>query len=343
MTIHVEGFRRMRTTHLPQHDGPRNPAPPAATSASTLPKDDPMPYLAFDQRTPDAQYRDLLRRIIEEGEDVPSSHGVPARRIVGYLIRFHLANGFPIITERDLVSPPPSGTRPSQFSQALGEICAFLNGAQTQAELEGFGCHWWTEWVSETNAAKHGLPPGDLGPASYGAAFRRFPTSEGLPFDQIAALIAQIKEAPHLRYHEVTPWIPQYLLRPDRRAAVPPCHGWFHVHINGAGELTLSHRQRSADAPVGLVFNFIHYAALTLMIAHVTGYRPKDLVYYLDDVHIYHNQFAHVEQMLATEPQRFPAVTIDRSVTDIFDFRPHHFVVADYYPRLPRLRIPTPL
>jgi len=115
------------------------------------------------------------------------------------------------------------------------------------------------------------------------------------------------------------------------------------VHINGAGELTLSHRQRSADAPVGLVFNFIHYAALTLMIAHVTGYRPKDLVYYLDDVHIYHNQFAHVEQMLATEPQRFPAVTIDRSVTDIFAFRPHHFVVADYYPRLARLRIPTPL
>src|SRR3990172_5684531 len=107
MTIHVEGFRRMRTTHLPQHDGPRNPAPPAATSASTLPKDDPMPYVAFDQRTPDAQYRDLLRRIIEEGEDVPSNHGVPARRIVGYLIRFHLANGFPIITERDLVSPPP--------------------------------------------------------------------------------------------------------------------------------------------------------------------------------------------------------------------------------------------
>src|SRR3989304_5301810 len=254
MTIHVEGFRRMRTTHLPQHDGPRNPAPPAATSASPLPKDDPMPYLAFDQRTPDAQYRDLLRRIIEEGEDVPSSHGVPARRIVGHLIRFRLANGFPIITERDLVSPPPSGTRPSQFSQALGEICAFLNGAQTQAELEGFGCHWWTEGVSETNAAKHGLPPGDLGPASYGAAFRRFPTSEGLPFDQIAALIAQIKEAPHLRYHEVTPWIPQYLLRPDRRAAVPPSPGWGPLHINGAGAPRPRPRHRSAHAPSGPVF-----------------------------------------------------------------------------------------
>lgn len=315
---------------------------PAATAGSPLSGEEPQVYLPFDRRSPDRQYRDLLRRILEEGEDVPTTHGVPARRVVGYLMRFRLANGFPLITERDLVAPAPRGLRPAPFYQALGEICAFLNGAQTRAELEAFGCHWWTQWVSDANAARTGLPPGDLGPASYGAAFRRFPTADG-PFDQISALLAQIKANPHLRYHEVTPWIPQHLLRPDRRAAVPPCHGWFHVHINGAGELTLSHRQRSADAPVGLVFNLIHYAALTLMLAHVTGYRPKELVYYLDDVHIYHNQFPYVERMLATEPQRLPTVILDRSVTSLFAFRPHHFSVADYHPRLPRLRIPTPL
>lgn len=302
-------------------------------------------YKPFEERTPDLQYRDLLRRILTTGREVPTRQGVPALKIIGHELRFPLENGFPIITERDLVSAPTG--RPSPFSQALAEICAFINGAQTQEELERFGCYWWREWVTREETEKFGLAPGDLGPGSYGAAFRRFPTAEGTPFDQIAELIAQIDAHPHLRHHEVTPWIPQYLLIGEggrRRAVVPPCHGWFHVHLYPeAGEMVLSHRQRSADAPVGLVFNLVHYAALTMMLGQVTGYRPVELVYWIDDAHIYLNQIVSVERMLATEPQRLPTVTMDGSITDLFAFRPHHFAVADYHPRLARRRIPTPV
>lgn len=298
------------------------------------------PYI---ERTPDTQYRELLRYIIDSGEEVTTKHGVKAKKIVGHLLRFDLRNGFPIITERNIVSPFKKSTKPPEWQQALGELCAFLNGAQTQTDLEKFGCYWWEQWVTEEQNARRGLESGDLGPASYGAAFRRFPSADG-PFDQIAALVRQIREDPTNRYHEINPWIPQYLLRPDRKAAVPPCHGWFHVHINvDRGTLTLSHRQRSADAPVGLVFNLIHYAALTMMIGQVTGYIPATLVYILDDVHIYLNQIEAVEQMLAeTKPGRFPSVHVDPSVTDIFAFRREHFSVEDYHPG-PKRRIPTPL
>lgn len=302
-------------------------------------------YKPFHERTPDTQYRDLLARILEMGEEVPTRQGVPALRLVGHLMRFPLENGFPVITERDLVSTPK--TRPSPFHQALGEICAFLNGAQTQRELEEYGCFWWADWVTAEECAKFGLPPGDLGPASYGAAFRRFPTAEGAPFDQVAQLIEQIKTHPHVRHHELTPWIPQYLLQSNgrrRQAVVPPCHGWVHVHVNPhTGTLVLSHRQRSADAPVGLVFNLIHYAALTLMIGRVTGYAPKELVYFIDDAHIYLNQIEDVQAMLATEPQRLPTVHLDPTVTSIFAFRPQHFAATDYHPQLGRRRIPTPV
>jgi len=302
-------------------------------------------YKHFGERTPDTQYRDLLRSIVQTGEEVPTRQGVPALKVIGHLMRFPLENGFPIITERDLVSTRNS--RPSQFHQALAEICAFLNGVQTQQELEQFGCFWWGSWVTAEECAKFDLPPGDLGAGSYGAAFRRFPTSEGRTFDQITHLIQQIREFPHLRHHEVSPWIPQYILANEgtkRRVVVPPCHGWFHVHVNPrTRELTLSHRQRSADVPVGLVFNLIHYAALTLMIAQVTGYSPKELVYFIDDAHIYVNQLKDVEDMLATAPQRLPTVTVDREVSDIFAFRPQHFIIRDYYPQLPRRRIPTPV
>lgn len=301
-------------------------------------------YRPFDQRTPDTQYRDLLRRIIAEGEEVRTEHDVPALRVIGHAMRFPLDNGFPLITERNLLGTA-SVRRPSLFHQAIGELCAFLNGAQTQAELERFGCFWWDRWVTPEACAQYGLPPGDLGPGSYGAAFRRFPTPGG-PFDQLHELIRQIRQRPHSRHHELSPWIPHYVLvadRGSRRVVVPPCHGWVHVHIHPAGELTLTHRQRSADAPVGLAFNLMHYAALALMLGQVTGYRPRELVYWIDDAHIYLNQVDAVQEMLATEPQRFPTVTVDPAITEITAFRAHHFAVTDYYPRLSRRRIPTPV
>ncbi len=302
-------------------------------------------YLPFDARRPDTQYRDLLLRILTEGEEAHTEHGIPALKIIGHVMRFALSNGFPIITERDLASERPKGKRPSLFHQAVGELCAFLNGAQTQRELEQFGCFWWDRWVTPEACARHGLAPGDLGPGSYGAAFRRFPGAEG-PFDQISALIRQIKERPDSRHHELSPWIPQFILGGGggRRVVVPPCHGWVHIHVHSrTGELTLTHRQRSADVPVGLAFNLVHYAALALMLGQATGYRPREIVYWIDDAHVYLNQLDDVREMLATTPQRFPTVTVDPTVEDIFAFRYQHFAVRDYYPRLPRRRIPTPV
>jgi thymidylate synthase len=304
-------------------------------------------YRPFEQRQPDVQYRDLLLRILSTGEEIVTEHGMSALKIIGHVMRFPFANGFPVITERDVLSGPLNKRRPSPFHQAIGEICAFLNGAQTQEELEQFGCFWWDRWLTAEQCEQFGLAGGDLGLGSYGAAFRRFPTAEGAPFDQVSHLIDQIKARPASRHHELSPWIPNYILAgtgAKRRVVVPPCHGWVHVHVNpGTGELTLTHRQRSADVPVGLTFNFIHYAALAMMIGQVTGYRPKELVYWIDDAHIYLNQVEDVQAMLATEPQRFPTVTLDPTVKDIFAFRHHHFGVTDYYPRLPRRRIPTPV
>jgi thymidylate synthase len=303
-------------------------------------------YLPWECRAPDTQYRDLLRRILHGGELAPTIHGEDALKIIGHQMRFPMANGFPLITERDLASASSRTGRPSPFHQAIGEICAFLNGAQTQADLESFGCFWWDRWVTAERCAEFGLPPGDLGPGSYGAAWRRFPTG-GKPFDQVAALLRGIRERPESRYHEITPWIPHLALgdeRSPRRVAVPPCHGWVHVHPNPrTREMTLVARQRSADVPVGLVFNLIHYGALLLMLAQTAGYAPRELVYWIDDAHIYESQIDAASEMLETEPQRLPTVAMDPSVDDLFAFRHRHFTVTDYTPQLGPRRIPTPL
>ena len=298
-------------------------------------------YKPFADRTPDTQYQNLLSLIRDRGEEVDTQQEYPAKKWIGYPMRFPLENGFPLVTERDLIAPP------SQFRSAVAELCAFLNGAETLEEMQRFGCGWWAQWVTAEKCSKRGLPPGDLGPGSYGPAWRRFPTSEGAPFDQITALLDQIKELPHLRTLRVSNWIPQYIPRGKGRVqkvVVVPCHGDFHVHINTrTREMTLVHVQRSGDSPVGLVFNLIQYGALLLMLAQVTGYLPKELVYFVDDAHIYVKQMDAVERLLAAKPMALPTVLIDPEVRDLFAFRPEHFQVSDYYPENGRMTIWTPV
>lgn len=292
----------------------------------------------FAERTPDAQYQNLLRKILEEGTEVLPIHGEKAKMLVGQQLRYKIENGFPVITERDLSGPFLKG--------ALAEHIAFLHGARTQAELEAFGCKWWSKWVTKEKCAIFGLPEGDLGDGSYGAAWASFPTKEGEPFNQIKHVVQQIKERPYLRTHFISPWIPQYTIQHEgltRRVVVAPCHGWIHVlAFPETKEIVVHHFQRSADFPVGVPFNIIQYAAFGLMIAQEIGYSLREVVYTFSDVHIYESQYEKVKEILAREPKRLPTVTLDPSVTSIFDVRPEHFTLSDYEPH-PKMLIPTPV
>src|SRR3989344_8678761 len=131
----------------------------------------------YKERTPDYQYHDLLKYIMEKGRDMMPIHGIGARSIVGHQIRYKLENGFPLITERDLARTMPG---------ALGEHVGFLNGARTLDELKKYGMPaiFWDRWVTKEKCADFGLPEGDLGPGSYGAASGAFPPSAEAPLHQ---------------------------------------------------------------------------------------------------------------------------------------------------------------
>lgn len=300
-----------------------------------------MDYIDFPNRPVSTVYRDLLKTVLEDGELVGTQMEEAAWTVLGHQFSFDLREGFPLITERDLAL---EGKRPV-FSQAISEVCAFMNGARTHGELCEFGCRWWFPWVSKEKCAKRGLLPGDLGPGSYGPAWHDFPTANGGTFNQIQHLVEQICEKPQLRTHFLSPWIPQYCGRgrgKQQRVVVVPCHGWVNFRVLG-DKLHLHHFQRSADAPVGLPANLIMYGAMLLMMAQVTGYQPGRLVYTVSDLHVYKRQRGAVEEMLATAPQPLPTVTLDPTVTDIFDFRAEHFTLSDYHPQLDRRVIDTPV
>jgi thymidylate synthase len=285
-------------------------------------------YLPFQQREPDSQYRQLLGRILAGGAWVPTRQGPRAITLMQQVMRFDLANGFPVITERSIKS---------FWRKPIGELCAFINGATSLSELAEFGCDWWGQWATAEKTASRGLPAGSLGPGSYGGAFERFPTADGGSFDQFKHLVEQIRELPGDRTHFVSPWIPQYQVRgrgKTPRTTIAPCHGWVHVRVIGGG-LHLHMFQRSGDVPVGVPANMVQYAALLLMLEQLTGISAAAYYHTISDAHIYEDQVGAVQTMLAAQARRLPTVGLTdagRKVTDIHDFRAEHFELSDYEP-----------
>ena len=298
----------------------------------------------FQDRTPDTQYKALLRSIIDNGVRVPSQQGTDAIMLFGANpMRFRLDNGFPIITERNM-APKESDRLPvTIWRQAIAEIIGFINGARTLKQLEEFGCSWWAPWGTEAKCKKRGLETGDLGPGSYGAAFHNFPTIEGEEFNQFATIIQQIKEEPQLRTHFISPWVPQYTARVEGRTqkvVVCPCHGWVHLRVVG-NKLSLHMMQRSGDVPVGVPSNMVQYAALLMMIAQATGLEPYEYVHTISDAHIYVDQMEAVETMLARESKPFPTMQLTNPTTDLFAFRHTDFELSEYEPHKGIKNIPV--
>ncbi|MCA9327417.1 thymidylate synthase [Candidatus Saccharibacteria bacterium] len=298
-------------------------------------------------RQPDEQYKTLLKRIADTGKPAKSGMDEGSTEVLGAILEYDLSNGFPLVTERDLtkVSTPEAIAAyesdeshrelAGMLKQSIGEIIGFVNGARTQEELEAYGCKFWKPWTGdEAKARKRGLDLGDLGPGSYGAAFHDFPTLEEGGFNQYKVMIEQMKARPELRTHIITPFIPQYISRaPGRqqKVLVVPCHGLQHYNIDVEnGEMSLVHFQRSGDLPIGVPFNMVHYALLLIMVAQVTGYKPRKLVHIISNAHIYNQHSDMVADLLSRPAQPFPMLKVDPSVKRFEDFRTEHFSIEGY-------------
>ncbi len=288
-------------------------------------------YLPYDERLPSTEYRDMLRTIRDQGVRVDTKQGAPALAVAGCAMRFSMAHGAAVITERSIAS---------FVGKAIGELCAFINGARTLEEMAAFGCDWWGPWATPEKCRSRGLEPGDLGPGSYGHAFRNFTTDldgDDPGFDQLPHLIKKLRDLPQDRTALMSPWIPQANHRErgvKSRNTIAPCHGWIHALVFGE-KLHLVHNQRSGDTPIGVPSNMAQYTALGLMLEQLTGYEFVEYVHWIQYAHIYAPQLEAVDEMLAREPRALPTLQLTeagRRIADIHDFRAEHFELTDYDP-----------
>jgi len=285
-------------------------------------------YKNLGNRTPDTSYKDSLKRILLDGEQTRNPYQTKGRKALLTLspMVFMLDNGFPVITERKV----------GFWRKPIGELLAFIHGVRDARELaDKWGVNWWRDqWATPEKCADFGLEPYDMGPGSYGASLC-YTLPNGQIFRQYEHLIAAIKERPDVITHKVTTWIPHYCLGHKgnkRQVVVAPCHGDVEVTIIG-NELTLRMDQRSADFPIGVPSNIIQYAALTIMIAHVTGYTPHRYIHSAHNAQIYDDQIDATEELIQRESFRFPSMHLTddgKKIKNIFDFRPDHFELRDY-------------
>lgn len=259
-------------------------------------------------------YLDLLRLILEKGVDRPDRTGVGTRSLFGYQMRFDLSQGFPLLTTKKL-----------HFKSIAYELLWFLRGESNIRYLRDHGVTIWDEWADEH---------GELGPV-YGVQWRSWPAADGRTIDQIARVIAAIRENPYSRRHIVSAWNVGEI----EKMALPPCHVLFQFYV-AEGKLSCQLYQRSADVFLGVPFNIASYALLTMMVAQVCDLQPGEFIHTFGDVHLYHNHFEQARLQLQRRPFSLPRLRLNPAVKDIFAFKFSDFSLEGYQAH-PHIKAPV--
>ncbi|MDY2941166.1 MAG: thymidylate synthase [Varibaculum sp.] len=253
--------------------------------------------------TIDAQYEDLLRRIMATGAHRGDRTGTGTRSVFGAQLRYDLSKSFPAITTKRVF-----------LRGVFAELLWFISGDSNIRALRDQNVHIWDDWVDEH---------GDLGPV-YGVQWRSWPTPDGKHIDQLAQLLDHIRETPDSRRLLVSAWNVAQL----DQMALMPCHLLFQVYIADS-RLSLQVYQRSCDMFLGVPFNIASYSALAMMLAQQTGYEPGELVWTGGDCHIYDNHVTQVQEQLKREPYPFPKLKLHKAA-DLFSYTPEDFEVVGY-------------
>ena len=135
--------------------------------------------------------------------------------------------------------------------------------------------------------------------------------------NQRKAAIWKIRNKPTDRRIIISMWQPPFF----DKAVLPPCVYKVQFLVID-GKLYSFVEQRSCDTFIGVPFNITQYAALTYMIAHVTGLKPGKMFYHMCDCHIYEEHIDTVKEMLARRDQALPApkLWINPEIKEFEDF-----------------------
>lgn len=231
--------------------------------------------------------------MLEQGSERPDRTGTGTLSIFGHQLRYHLADGFPLVT-----------TKRVHMKSVVGELLWFLRGDSNVRWLQEHGIRIWNEWADDD---------GELGPV-YGVQWRSWPTADGRHIDQLSQVLEQLRTTPESRRIIVSAWNVGEL----DKMALMPCHAFFQFYVTD-GKLSCQLYQRSADLFLGVPFNLASYSLLTHMVAQQVGLDVGDFIWTGGDCHIYLNHLDQVREQLSREPYDMPTLNL-RQAPSLFDY-----------------------
>ena len=230
--------------------------------------------------------------------------GTPAHTVkkFGVVNRYNLKEEFPIMT-----------LRRTYWKSALDELLWIWQKKSNR--IEELGSHVWDEWAGED---------GTIGKA-YGYQLGvKHQYKEGM-FDQVDRVLYDLKHNPASR--RILTRI--YNFQDLHEMNLYPCAYSMTFNVSG-NTLNAILNQRSQDMLTANNWNVCQYAMLLMMVAQVSGLEAGELVHVIADCHIYDRHIPAVKAMLEREGYPAPKVTLDKSVTDFYDFTKNSFQVEDY-------------
>jgi thymidylate synthase len=249
------------------------------------------------------QYLDLVRQVLEEGEERKDRTGTGTLGIFGTQTKYDLRQGFPLLTTKKVL-----------FAAVLRELLWFLRGSTNIHDDLAEHTPIWNAWADEQ---------GELGPI-YGYQWRNW---GGQGIDQIQRAIDTIKTNPSSRRILVSAWNVGDL----DKMALPPCHLLFQFYVV-AGRLDCQLYQRSADIALGVPFNISSYALLLAMVARECELTPGIFTHTLGDAHIYVNHIEGLNKQIERDPHPLPQLRLADKPVDAITFDDIELVGYQHHP-----------